>query len=316
MLDPTNTVVVANPAAGAGRVGSRRADLEETLAEELGNVRILYTERQGHAAELAERAIERGARTILSLGGDGTHSEVTNGIMRSGAEPGTITLGILPAGTGGDFRRLLRRSGSVREAAASLREASSTPIDVGSVRLTDEHGAPHERYFLNIASFGIGGLVDRLVNETPKLFGGRVSFLVGTLRSLARYKPARVRLWVDDELVGEHEVTNICVCNGRFAGGGMMFAPDARLSDGLFDVVTIEHAPFLETASMTATIYRGEHLRSRRVHVTRGKVVRAEAMTDAPGYMDVDGEAPGFLPAELRVLPKAIRLLDARPEVL
>ncbi len=315
-MNPEKTTVIINPAAAAGRVGKRREAIERSLREHLGHVRVLYTERSGHAIDLARGAVEGGATSLLSLGGDGTHSEVVNGIMGASPEPGAVALGILPAGTGGDFKRLLRNSADVEASTLALRDAEAFPIDVGSLRFRGDGGGDESRFFLNVTSFGIGGLVDRLVNESPKALGGRISFLVGTLRAMLHYRPAKIRLWVDDALAGEYEVTNIVVCNGRFAAGGMMFAPEARLADGLFDVVIVKHASYLRTLTLSGTIYRGTHTRSSLVEIHRGRKIRAETVSDNPAYIDVDGEPTGTLPIEFTVLPGAIRLYNPRPDVL
>jgi diacylglycerol kinase (ATP) len=316
MWDPAQTVAVINPNAAGGRVGKQWADLARELQIRLGSVRMVLTERPGHATELARQAVTAGATTILSMGGDGTHSEVINGIMQAGQPPGTIRLGLLPAGTGGDFRRMCLHSADALTSAAALPAAEGHPIDVGSLTFRADDGTETLRYFINIASFGIGGLVDRFANRSKKRLGGKATFYIATVRALAAYQPATVRLSVDGTDHGEHLITNILVCNGRFAGGGMMFAPDARLGDGLLDVVILRHRSVLNTISMSGSIYSGRHVENPLVTVLRGQRITAETLTDAAAYLDIDGEAPGTLPAAFQVHHHAVVLLDVRPEVV
>lgn len=319
-IDPEGaTVVIANPAAAAGRVGRRSDRIERTLRSALGPFELWPTRAAGHAAELASQAVGQGVARILALGGDGTLSEVVHGVVSTGCDPGAVCVGLLPAGTGGDFRRLLGdewAAGDLRRAAIALADADATPVDVGHVRFEDHDGAARERFFLNILSFGIGGLVDRLVNESPKHLGGRASFFLGTFRAALRYRPARVALRIDGAAVGELEVTNIFVCNGRFGGGGMHFGPDALLDDGLFDVVCIEHRSLPRTLAMTRGIYRGRFDHFEGVHRWRGRRVEARTLGDAEALIDLDGEAPGRLPAEITLRPRAVRILGVRPGVL
>ena len=96
----------------------------------------------------------------------------------------------------------------------------------------------------------------------------------------------------------------------------MMFAPDAQLSDGLFDVVIMRHRSALNTISMSGAIYKGRHVDSPLVEVHRAASIVAKTTTDAAAYLDIDGEAPGTLPAEFRMHHHAVRLLDVRPEVV
>jgi YegS/Rv2252/BmrU family lipid kinase len=313
---PTTTCVILNPRAAAGRVGARRDQIESRLREILGPVEVRPTEALGDAARLARQAISDGATTLLSLGGDGTHSEVVHGILTSSAPHGSITLGVLPAGTGGDFRRLLENSDTWETAALGLPGASDHGIDAGRIRVADEQGREQVRYFVNICSFGVGGLVARVVNSSSKRLGARATFALGVFRAILQYQPASVRLRVDGEDRGTFCVTNIAVGNGRFFGGGMMVTPGARLADGLLDVTVIEHHPLLETIVHFSDIYSGRHLARPGVHTFRGSVIEAEPVGGTSAFIELDGEASGVIPIRVEVVPNALRLLQPRRDVL
>lgn len=312
MLDTSATVAIVNPAAAGGRVGREWSALAGMLRSHLGEIEFVHTSCHGDGVRCARQAVESGATTLLSLGGDGTHNEVVNGIMAASPEPGAITLGILPSGTGGDFRRMLEHSGTLEEAARHLPSAASHLIDVGHLTYRTDDGESGERWFLNMTSFGIGGLVDRIVNDSSKRLGGKATFFLSSLRAMRRYTPASVQLTIDGTDVGTFTVTNIAVANGRWAGGGMMFAPEARLGDGLLDVIVIRDASLLGSLRFTPSLYRGEHLDSSLVEHFRGTSIEARTVNEHPAWLDVDGEAPGVLPAHLTCVPGALRLLGAR----
>ncbi len=314
--DATSTVVVVNSAAAGGRVGRQWREIALGLTQALGDVHFVLSREPGHCTTLAAEAVEKGARTILSLGGDGTHNEVVNGILRAQKKPGSVRLGVLPAGTGGDFRRMLVHNGSIQDAARALPTAPEAPIDAGLIRFVTDDGEPRERYFLNIASLGVSGLVDRAVNRSSKRLGGKLTFLIATLQSLPLYRPPLVRLHVDGQAVGDFRISTIAVCNGRFAGGSMNFAPRARLGDGLFDVTVVKDAPLLRSIPETPKLYDGTIVRSSLAEQFQGRRVRVEPLDDRKAYVDIDGEAPGVAPCEFEVLPHALKLLDARPDVL
>lgn len=311
--------LVYNPAAGGGRVAANWSTMERTIRAAFGEVRAYPTAARGDGITQARAAVEAGATTVLSLGGDGTHNEVTNGIMQAGAPAGTITLGVLHAGTGGDFRRLLAHGDSLESSIAALPTATSTPIDIGAIQFKADSGAEAgsmvERYFLNIASFGIAGLIDRKVNQSSKRLGGTPTFLLSTISALIVYKPPKVRLSVDGREVGTYTITNIAVCNGRFFGGGMMVSPHSKLTDGRLDIIVLEDRPLLQAARGLKLIYEGAHLKEAGTHVFQGTTASVEPMDERVAWVDIDGEAPGVIPASFRVLPGAIRLLDARPDV-
>lgn len=312
--------VIANPRASAGRVGRNLARLERGLRGVIGPFELATTTHPGHAGELAcELARSNVARRLLVLGGDGTLSEVVNGLLRAGPSAGGVEVGLLPAGTGGDTRRLLTPDAGSRDvltAAAAAMGSVATAVDVGRARFEGRDGGARERYFVNVLSFGIGGLVDTLVNDAPKHLGGRASFYIGTVRALLRYRPAHVALEIDGVPAGEHRVTNVFVCNGRYGGGGMQFAPAALLDDGLFDVVSIADRSLLRTLTMTRAIYRGTFDRFDGVQRWRGRTIRARTLDENEATLDLDGEAPGRLPLEVTLIPAALRLLGVRPEVL
>lgn len=311
--DAATTCVIYNPNAAAGRVGREWPERERRLRELLGPVSFRASRSSGDGAVQAREAISGGAKTLLSLGGDGTHNEVVHGILTSTAPHGSIRLGILPSGTGGDFRRLLRDSDDWQTAAAALPTAAATTVDAGLAIFT-EGGAEQRRYFLNICSFGVGGLACSIVNSSKKRLGSKATFFLGTLEAILRYTPAAIRLRVDGREVGTFTVTNIAVANGRFFGAGMMVAPDALLTDGLLDVTVIEAGGPATVLRLIGTIYRGKHTSLDCVKTFRGSVIEAETVGPNPAYIDLDGEAPGRIPIRIEAVPGALQLLQLGPQ--
>lgn len=314
---PKHSALIVNPAAAAGKAGRRWDRINQGVYDAFGDVPTFLTEHEGHASEIAEALVRGGTTGVLVIGGDGTNNEVVHGIMTArSAMPGeTVTLGQLPFGTGGDFRRVLENSTSFDAALRSLPTAPTYGCDVGKLDFIANDGQPATRYFLNIADFGIGGLVDRHVNSSPKWLGGKISFYLGTVRGLFGYKAARCELYVDEEFLGVFDVMGVFVCNSRFAGGGMQFAPEAMLDDGLFDVVVIPEMPLWDALSNLGALYQGKHLERDGVIFRRGRRVEAKPVGDSLGLLDVDGEAPGRIPATFNIVPNAIRVANVISDV-
>ena len=307
--------LIVNPAAAGGRVGREWPDLEKRIREAFGEaLTCVWTDAQGHGVTLAREAVKEGAKTILSLGGDGTHHEVLNGIMAASSAAKDVRLGILHAGTGGDFRRVLHGGGSLENALKRLPNAGSFHIDIGSVSYLRDDGEPESRFFLNLASAGLAGVVDRMVNASGKRLGGKLTFLLATLKGVTRYTPAEVRITVDGTRLADCTVTNVCIANAPWAGGGMLFAPNARLADGLLEVVVFKATGLLTSLTLTPKLYKGTHVDTPHVDVYRGREIRVEPLCDEPVLIDIDGESPGRLPAVYSVHHRAIRLLDLNPE--
>ena len=311
-LDPQRTVVVANPASRGGWVSREWDSLTSQVRQVLGDVQFEQTKASGDASDIAKRSVDQGAETIISLGGDGTHGEVADGIARS---DGNASLGILHAGTGGDFRRTLQSADDLSEACAVIQRATPVPCDLGRVTYVGDDGAAESRHFLNLASVGMAGMIDRIVSGSSRHLGGRATYAVATLKGSMRYRPSRVALTIDGTPRGEFTIANLCVCNGRYAGGGMMFAPRARLCDGLLDIIVIESASTLRSLPVFVGLYRGTHIHSRLVHVFRGAEVEVTPLNADPAWMDIDGEAPGVAPATFTVLPGALPILGVPADV-
>jgi YegS/Rv2252/BmrU family lipid kinase len=308
VLDPSETTVVVNPAAGSGRVGRAWESLEPQLREVLGEVDLRVSQRAGDAAEQARRAVLEGRRTVLSLGGDGTHNEVVNGIMAAEPAAGEIGFGVLPGGTGGDLARMLRLPGDPVAAARVLLEAPVGPLDLGRVRIESVEPAG-VRYFVNVGTFGMSGLIDALVKESTTALGGTVAFYIAAVRGLLRYRPARVRLVADGEPLGDFEINTVALGNAQYFGGGMRIAPGADLRDGWLDGTILEQRSFWTMLGLTFSIYRGRHTRREFVRTFRARRLEVLPLGEEPALLDLDGEASGRIPATFEVVPGALRLV-------
>ena len=159
------------------------------------------------------------------------------------------------------------------------------------------------------------GLSIAFVAASPSKSSGKAKYFKAVLRAQMKYKPARIRMRIDGKSEGEHEISNLCVCNGRWAGGGMMFAPEARVADGMFDVILLRATSTLRGLPVMAGLYKGTHVRSPIVSTYRGRHIEVEMLANT-AWMDIDGEAPGVGPAEFRIHASALRVIGIAPEFL
>lgn len=304
------TLAIINPASSGGRTNGRWPDLAARLASTIGPFESRFTSAPGDATQITRVALQSGFDRIIAVGGDGTMNEVVNGFFEDDGSPiaPDAWLGPLPCGTGGDFRRTLGIDKRTDRMVAHMLSKEPRRIDVGRISFVDDEGREDARMFINIASFGLAGIVDRKVNDAPKWMGGTPAFLFGTLRALVGYRNQGVRIRVDDEDANEMAILNLAVANGRYFGGGMHIAPRAEVDDGLFDIVALRASP-LESLRGIAKIYRGTHLDDENVFFTRAKKLVAEPLSaDDHVLLDIDGEAPGRLPATLTIRAGALAL--------
>ncbi|MBA2543491.1 MAG: diacylglycerol kinase family lipid kinase [Deltaproteobacteria bacterium] len=312
MLAPRTTIIV-NPHSQGGRLGKRWPELADTIGRAFPFDEAI-TKGPGDATKLAAEALKAGAERIVAIGGDGTVNEVVNGFFD--AKTGTpiapeASFGLIPFGTGGDFRRTFGLPLDTAEAAAVIAANHKKKIDVGKLRFVaglGTSGAEAHRMFANIASFGVSGVVDRMVNASGKKFG-KLSFVWNAARASWGYKNQRVQLTFDDDPKDRVEATinTVAVANGKFFGGAMKIAPDAEPDDGMFDVVVMGDLSFFDVVTKGRRVFKGAHIGMDEVSSRRAKIVDAEPIDPrAVVELDVDGEAPGRLPARFEILPAAL----------
>ena len=300
------TLVIANPRS-RNRANSRRSkSLEAKLRSALGPLDIEWTRAPRDAERIAREGVRSGIERIVVAGGDGTLSEVVTGLLSAGLGD-YAAIGLLPIGTAGDFARGLGVSGDIDTSIERLSRGQTIRVDAGRATYSTDGRAAVTSYFANIASLGLGGDVAELVNRTDKLFGGRLSYLIGALRGLARYRSGPVSIAVDGKCIFEGALAVAAVANGPCFGGGMRIAPNARVDDGVFDWVIVPAMSRLSLLRKIPLLYRGTHIRDSRILHGRAQIVEARAM-NGPIRIDVDGESLGGLPARFEILPRAITL--------
>jgi diacylglycerol kinase (ATP) len=298
-----------NPASGGGRTGRHFDRIARAVKDSHGDFRAVFTTRRGEAVDIARDAARGGERMVVAVGGDGTASEVVDGLTGAGrvVEP-EVLFGCIPHGTGGDLRRSLGWPGTPEEAARALAVGVTVTCDVGLVEFTAHDGTWQKRHFVNVSSFGVSGRVVRELARGGHLGGGKLTYTLASAKALLGYRDQPVRWRVDGGDWAEEPITAVAVCNGRYFGAGMMVAPEARMDDGLLDVTVWKGLGFTDFLTKRGMLYDGTHVKLRNTRCLRGRVVEAEPMEGAEVLLDVDGEQPGRLPARWTLLPGALRV--------
>lgn len=302
-MESNKVCAVINPKAGGGKTGRHLRKIVEELSKRYEGLRYFLTERPLHATELTRRAIDEGASLVICVGGDGTLNEVVNGFFDGKSSfVRDVGLSVISTGTGADFLKAFGIKKGLR-----IPEGRQIFIDAGVCEFTGWDGKEKRRAFINITDFGIGGEVVYRVNRTTKVFGGFVSFLIGTLSALISYRGAKVRYRIDGEERTERLV-GFVIAIGQFFGGGMHIAPLSDPSDGLFDIVIMRRGGLRDFIKFGPKIYRGTHLNVEGIYWTRGKTISAEVL-EGRCPVDMDGEDVGSLPLRAWIVPKAIKLI-------
>ncbi|PLP56078.1 diacylglycerol kinase [Mesorhizobium loti] len=306
--------IILNPIAGGGRLKRDWADAAVAVERHLGSFEMRETLAEGDAERLAIEFAVEGYDLVIAAGGDGTTSEVADGLLQAAREGHDHTaLGLLPCGTGTDFARGLGLLGDVDGLVQRIAGAEVRHVDVGRISYIGDRGALASRHFINIASLGLSGQVDRAVNADRRKgrMAAKTLFLWRTVTEFLRYRFQDVVITIDDGEPIEARVALVAVANGRFFGGGMMIAPDASLDDGQFEIVILRAASKIGLLRDIRLLYDGRHRNHPAITIQRGRSVLVEPAGDADrnsALVDIDGEAPGRIPAEFEIMPRALKL--------
>ncbi len=306
-------LVIVNPKSAAGSTREKWSAIASDLRSHFGPFQAAFTRCPGDGIRIASNAAKEGRRFLIACGGDGTINEVANGIILSGQD---AELGIFPSGTGGDFRRTIGMPSSSRDAARALKFGRTQAIDVGKVTFLDDKDQNQVRYFLNESSFGLAADIISRVKTSSALkwvpidsVRGTASFALSTLQEVVGLETVFVRVKIDGGDEKTVSTVNFSIANARYFGGGMMIAPDAKLSDGFFDIVNIGDIRTAKILLNAYTLYRGTHMKLPEVKSRPARKIEiSPADEHRPILLEIDGELPGHLPAVFEVVPKALRL--------
>ncbi len=291
LLAPKRIVFIVNPKAGTNLQKHIRKSVEQHLDHKRFIYGIWHTEKAGHAAELAKKAIEEGYEIVVAVGGDGSINEVASALLHT-----DVALGIIPAGSGNGLAMHLGYGRDVDQAVRKLNNATVKTIDCGLL-----NGRP----FINLAGVGFDGLVAKRMKGSQ--WRGFMPYFLRSVEAGLSYNAHHCTIETEDRTItGKCFV--ITVANGPMYGYNFQIAPDARLDDGLFSVVLFRDVPRWQyfaaiPASLKGNIYDAgfvEHFNARRVKIT----------SEGPNFVHIDGESiemDGELLFEM--VPKALKIL-------
>lgn len=297
---------IVNPAAGGGCAGRHWPLLQRGLRQAGIDFCHYHSEYAGQCRELARVAFESGHRRFVVVGGDGTANEVLNGVLLA-SEPGAaeFSLGVVPLGTGNDWARYHGLSHTPGACVRLLQSGLTRLQDLGKVTFLDDGGERRDHYFLNCAGTGFDSY---LLDEMGSARGSRFRYVLYVLKCLSRFRAARLQLNTDGVLF-DGPVLLLDVCLGRYAGGGMRFAPTAKFDDGLFDILLVRQMSATQLLRSLPYLYNGNINAHRAVTSWQCRSVAISAQNGQ--HFHCDGEVVGHLPVEIEILPRALSVLAA-----
>ncbi len=268
--------IIINPKSGKRAFRAQRLYLWKLLKDKHLPFSYRVTRYANHATELARELVESGYDRILVLGGDGTLSEVINGIMRakiSDEQRAQTCVGLMPRGTGNDWGRFWHLNRDYKRSLRRFFEGTPQPIDIGYVTYW-RNGEVHHRYFINSVGFGIDSLCCKLaIGLKPYIGSHHVNYFFGLLMALCTHRAMRMQLLVDGQPVVDDMLFTMNIGNGPYSGGGIQQNPQADPRDGLFHSIFVETPSFRQVMQAIPRLFDGRLSELPFIHPFVGKDV-------------------------------------------
>jgi len=294
--------VIRNPESGRGRGAKAWPPIESRLRACLGSrlVRIEQTIEPGSGRRQAERMAGEGIEIVVAAGGDGTVSDVCQGLLGTGS-----ALGIIPLGTGNDFARTIGVGPHPNQAIEALSVSRNQRVDVGRWRQGDREG-----FFLNIAGCGFDAAVAHRINHAYRQVRGTLAYVLAVIETLRSYRATDLTLDLDGEPLNERAM--LCaMANATYYGGGMKVAPTAQISDGRLNLVLVRDMPRLRFLLSFPRVFKGTHLSHPKVMHRTFKRVSLTSTPEVPFL--VDGEVLPAQATTVEVVPLALDVVVGSP---
>jgi diacylglycerol kinase (ATP) len=274
-------IVIINPAARSERARKLCAAIEE-----LSERSVVYTTGEaGEAREMAEKAAREGYQTIVAAGGDGTINEIVNGI--AGYD---LTLGVLPIGTMNVFATELGLpSHDLRKAWAIIETGHVREVDLPCV---------NDHYFVQLAGIGFDAQVVQATTREFKKNFGPLSYVISAAHIASR-KPPRLIIEADERV---SEGSFVLVGNGRYYGGPFVIFKNAKIDDGMLDVLVFKNLGYIDIVRYLQAIIFGTHTELHDVEYFQASQLRIQSEQEVP--VEVDGEVVGTVPARMSISRK------------
>lgn len=286
-------ILAINPTSGRGQA-RKKALIARNYFDDLG---IRVTQVEGHSLEdfrdkLIEKLDHETITGVVAFGGDGFIHEILQHIVPRG-----IALGVIPCGTGNDFARSIGVFRlSLTEQIKLIAQSDIRSIDLGRVG---------ERWFAAILSSGFDALVNERANlmQWPK---GRMRYNIAMIEKIIQLKAHSYQIRLDQGFF-DVEATLVTVANGPSYGGGMNICPDAKLNDGLFDVMVLGKVSRAELLRVFPKVYTGRHVGHPAVNFYRCQ----EIQIIGNGSSYADGESISRLPLSATCVSNALKVWAA-----
>ena len=307
-ITPQHWAIIINPKSGKKKFREQRKYLFMTLK----HAGILFdykvTKFAGHAIKIAKYFAEQRYKNFLILGGDGTMSEVINGIFSANIkDTSSLKFALIPRGTGNDWGRFWGLTRDYKHSIDVFLKGKLQPIDIGKVDY-DMEGDKETHFFINSVGFGLDATVVNITHRLKEIFGSHsFMYTISLLSAVFTYKPHKVKILSSDKTIQESMFT-MNIANGCYSGGGMKQTPDALPYDGLLDVMMAKKPTFFDIVGALRRLFNGKLL--EHPVILSFQTESLNVICDDNALIEADGIiVNGLSPYKISIIPNAIQMI-------
>lgn len=279
-------------------------EIDRTFGNKFVVIKKVTTETR-NAEFKATEAINEGADYLIAVGGDGTVNQVANAYLHSAVER-EIPIGIVPVGRGNDFVKSLGVKKDLNCLFQAIENNRIQAVDIGLLTFQNKDQKPISRFFVNIADIGLGGLATQTVNSSPKFLGPDLTYAWAIFKSMINFRSQKVKISTPNWSY-EGAVMSVCMANGKYFGSGLCIAPDAKLDDGIAELVLIGKVSVWDYMKKIPKLKKGEKIIHPEVYYKKAKSCVIESHQPMP--IDLDGDFVGCTPLKMEVIREKIKFL-------
>ena len=295
-----SAVVFVNPAAGSGRTKGIISAAREAFGRRAYSVEFVETNSREDLQSRIRTAADQRCATMIAMGGDGTLQLLVREVIAS-----KVTVGVIPTGGGNDFAAALGISGNLQTAVDTIVAGRTRLLDVVRAHFSTGDDA----LYLGGGGIGLDAEAARYASGRFLNWPGRLRYLASAIAALRGFAGIELRAEFPENDLPKiaKRVLLAAALNTPTYGGGLRLAPEASLDDGKLEVVLLEMLEKREVLALLPRLLVTGELRTNRLARLRTEAVRFSASGEA--WFHGDGELLGKSPLEIRVMPKALRML-------
>lgn len=285
------------------------------------NASFFISNYAGHFKELCRQALNSSHDCFIFVGGDGSLNEGINGVIdyyksKDSQQPddydwqaiSQIKMGVYAAGSGNDFIKSLDIDESMATLIANIDQGTSQMVDIGWINYRDFNDKPDVSFFINVTDIGVGGEVVKAKSKMPKWINGQLTYLFAITSTIARYKKGCLKA-SNKDFEWSGKALSIVVANAKYFGSSLGVAPDADVSDGMFDLVIVGNINFFEYLKNMGNLKQCKKLTHSEISYRKVNEITLDSTDDCIVSIDMDGELLGKTPVTLKCLTKRINFI-------